>query len=54
MSEIHYDSLTKMLGGFPKIKKLGVFEGAKDINFENGVYHIELQPGAWFLAKFNL
>ncbi len=23
MSEIHYDSSTKMLGGFPKIKKLG-------------------------------
>ncbi|MBE6748199.1 MAG: hypothetical protein E7557_03105 [Ruminococcaceae bacterium] len=23
MAEIHYDSKTKMLGGFPKIKKLG-------------------------------
>ncbi len=23
MPEIHYDSATKMLGGFPKIKKLG-------------------------------
>ncbi|MBR3818317.1 MAG: hypothetical protein IKJ41_04130 [Clostridia bacterium] len=33
-------------------QKLNILEGAKDIHFENGTYHIELQPGAWFLAKF--
>ncbi len=35
-------------------QKLNILEGEKDIHLENGVYHLELQPGAWFLAKFNL
>ena len=33
-------------------QKLNILEGANDVHFENGTYHIELQPGAWFLAKF--
>lgn len=33
-------------------QKLNVLEGAKDIHFENDIFHIELPPGALFLAKF--
>ena len=34
-------------------QKLDILEGEKDIHFENGVYPVEMQPGTWFLAKFN-
>jgi len=33
-------------------QKLNILECANDIHFENDTYHIELQPGAWFLAEF--
>ena len=34
-------------------QNLNVLEGTKDIQFENGAYHFELQPGDWFLAEFD-
>ncbi len=67
MGETHYDSATKMLGGFPKIKKLGaVSPNGESTPFvwnnrlmrlelddvTNGAYHFELQPGDWLLAGF--
>lgn len=33
-------------------QKLNILEGTNDIQFENGAYHFDLQPGAWFLAEF--
>ncbi len=31
---------------------LNVLEGTNNIHFEDDVYHFELQPGDWLLAKF--
>lgn len=33
-------------------QNLKILEGTDDIHLQNGLYHFDLQPGAWFLAQF--
>ncbi len=46
--ELKFDFLSAKGSAFYNM----MLKGTDDIHLENGLYHFDLQPGAWFLAEF--